>query len=215
MRPESERNKFASATSQRARAAYIERAGADGKKVLDILDAERKTRSVSSKFPSKRVCLMLSLLKKVESAVLGAIMIMASFGYAFVVFVRILLPKLAPALAWVEEASLFLVIVMVFLGLALGLEARAAYRHEQFIATSWRSFRRKIKIILDILGLAFSAYLQKKLVSTLQNSYPRVDRSVRHLEVNGLAISGNASRVRTIGAAISAGTVFGNESPHR
>ena len=39
---ESERNKFASATSQRARAAYIERAGADGKKILDILDAERK-----------------------------------------------------------------------------------------------------------------------------------------------------------------------------
>ena len=104
---------------------------------------------------------MLSLLKKVESAVLGAIMIMASFGYAFVVFVRILLPKLAPALAWVEEASLFLVIVMVFLGLALGLEQGRHIAMSSLLQRLGEASRRKIKIILDILGLAFSAYLVK------------------------------------------------------
>ncbi len=104
---------------------------------------------------------MLSLLKKVESAVLGAIMIMASFGYAFVVFVRILLPKLAPALAWVEEASLFLVIVMVFLGLALGLEQGRHIAMSSLLQRLGEASRRKIKIILDLLGLAFSAYLVK------------------------------------------------------
>ena len=104
---------------------------------------------------------MLSLLKKVESAVLGAIMIMASFGYAFVVFVRILLPKLAPALAWVEEASLFLMIVMVFLGLALGLEQGRHIAMSSLLQRLGEASRRKIKIILDLLGLAFSAYLVK------------------------------------------------------
>lgn len=39
---EAERVKFAKATTERARAAYVERAGADGKKVLETLDAERK-----------------------------------------------------------------------------------------------------------------------------------------------------------------------------
>ena len=104
---------------------------------------------------------MLSLLKKVESAVLGAIMIMASFGYAFVVFVRILLPKLAPALAWVEEASLFLVIVMVFLGLALGLEQGRHIAMSSLLQRLGEASSHKIKIILDLLGLAFSAYLVK------------------------------------------------------
>lgn len=43
---EAERNKLRDAMAPKARAAYLERAGAEGKKLLDLLDQERKRRGL-------------------------------------------------------------------------------------------------------------------------------------------------------------------------
>lgn len=104
---------------------------------------------------------MLKLLRNVEGAVLGVIMVLASFGYASMVFARTLLPTVAPALAWVEEVSLFLVVAMVFVGLALGLEQGRHIAMASLLSRLDAGLRRKIKFVVDLLGLVFSLYLTK------------------------------------------------------
>ena len=65
---------------------------------------------------------MLRLVRLIEGWVLGAVMILISFGYGANVLIREALPSFAPNLAWIEEVCLIGLAWMVFLGLAMGLE---------------------------------------------------------------------------------------------
>jgi C4-dicarboxylate transporter, DctQ subunit len=100
-------------------------------------------------------------LRGVEGVVLGAIMLAMSFAYAFNVAVRELVPTLAPQFAWIEELCLFGLVWMIFLGLALGLEGGRHIGMRMVLTRMPPMRQRAAKIVINLCGLIFSAYLAK------------------------------------------------------
>ena len=100
-------------------------------------------------------------LRSVEGAVLGAIMLAMSFAYTFNVAVRELAPTFAPQLAWIEELCLFGLVWMIFLGLALGLEGGRHIGMRMVLSRMPPARQRAAKLVINLCGLVFSAYLAK------------------------------------------------------
>jgi C4-dicarboxylate transporter DctQ subunit len=103
----------------------------------------------------------MKALRGIEGVVLGAIMLAMSFAYAFNVAVRELAPAFAPQLAWIEELCLFGLVWMIFLGLALGLEAGRHIGMRMVLTRLPPATRRAANLVVNLAGLAFSAYLAK------------------------------------------------------
>ena len=103
----------------------------------------------------------MKALRGIEGAVLGAIMLAMSFAYAFNVAVRELAPSFAPQLAWIEELCLFGLVWMIFLGLGLGLEGGRHIAMRMVLTRMPLTRQRAAKLVINLAGLAFSAYLAK------------------------------------------------------
>ena len=100
-------------------------------------------------------------VRGIEGFVLGAIMLAMSFAYTFNVGVRELAPSFAPQLAWIEELCLFGLVWMIFLSLALGLEGGRHIGMRMVLSRMTRASQRAAKLIINLAGLAFAAYLAK------------------------------------------------------
>ena len=100
-------------------------------------------------------------LRGIEGIVLGAIMLAMSFAYTFNVAVRELAPAFAPRLAWIEELCLFGLVWMIFLGLGLGLEGGRHIAMRMVLTRMPPARQRAAKLVINLAGLAFSAYLAK------------------------------------------------------
>ena len=100
-------------------------------------------------------------LRGIEGIVLGAIMLAMSFAYTFNVGVRELAPSFAPQLAWIEELCLFGLVWMIFLGLGLGLEGGRHIAMRMVLTRMLPARQRAAKLVINLAGLAFSAYLAK------------------------------------------------------
>ena len=103
----------------------------------------------------------MAALRRVEGVVLGAIMLAMSFAYTFNVLVRDLAPAFAPQFAWIEELCLFGLVWMIFLGLALGLEGGRHIGMRMVLARMPPARRRAAKLVVNLCGLLFAAYLAK------------------------------------------------------
>ena len=100
-------------------------------------------------------------LRGLEGIVLGAIMLAMSFAYTFNVGVRELAPSFAPQLAWIEELCLFGLVWMIFLGLGLGLEGGRHIAMRMVLTRMPLTRQGAAKLVINLAGLAFSAYLAK------------------------------------------------------
>jgi len=100
-------------------------------------------------------------LRSIEGAVLGAIMLVMSFAYTFNVAVREFAPSFSPKLAWIEELCLFGLVWMIFLGLALALEGGRHIGMRMVLTRLAPASQRAAKLIINLAGLVFSAYLTK------------------------------------------------------
>lgn len=101
----------------------------------------------------------LALLRRLEAALLGALMLGMSVLYTFNVLVRELAPAYASRIAWIDEVCLFGLAWVVFFGLGLTLERG---RHISMTAVLRRlapGLRRAAKGVIDLAGLAFSLYI--------------------------------------------------------
>jgi C4-dicarboxylate transporter DctQ subunit len=103
----------------------------------------------------------MNALRRVEGVVLGAIMLAMSFAYTFNVLVRDLVPALAPRFAWIEELCLFGLVWMIFLGLALGLEGGRHIGMRMLLTRMAPARQRAAKLVVNLCGLIFAAYLAK------------------------------------------------------
>jgi C4-dicarboxylate transporter DctQ subunit len=103
----------------------------------------------------------MKALRGIEGAVLGAIMLAMSFAYTFNVAVRELAPSLAPKLAWIEELCLFGLVWMIFLSLALALEGGRHISMRMVLTRLPPASQRAAKLVINLAGLVFSAYLAK------------------------------------------------------
>jgi C4-dicarboxylate transporter DctQ subunit len=100
-------------------------------------------------------------LRGIEGIVLGAIMLAMSFAYTLNVVVRELTPSLSPQLAWIEELCLFGLVWMIFLGLGLGLEGGRHIAMRMALSRMPPASQRAAKLIINLAGFAFAAYLAK------------------------------------------------------
>jgi C4-dicarboxylate transporter DctQ subunit len=102
---------------------------------------------------------MLALLRRLESAVVAALMLLMAFTYAFNVAVRELAAAYAAHFAWIEEACLFALAWVVFLGLGLALERGRHIAMTSLLERLAPRTRRPVKLVIDLTGLAFSLYV--------------------------------------------------------
>ena len=103
----------------------------------------------------------MKLVRGIEGFVLGAIMLAMSFAYTLNVIVRDLFPSYAPKLAWIEELCLFGLVWMIFLSLALALEGGRHIGMRMVLTRMPGKSQRAAKLIVNLAGLCFSAYLAK------------------------------------------------------
>ena len=103
----------------------------------------------------------MKMLRGIEGAFLGAIMLAMSFAYTINVAVRDLAPSFAPQLAWIEELCLFGLVWMIFLSLALALEGGRHIGMRMVLTRMPPASQRAAKLVINLAGLVFSAYLAK------------------------------------------------------
>jgi len=107
----------------------------------------------------RRTARSADLLGAVERYVTAILMIVMTALYALNVLIRLFLPMYASTFAWIDEASLYLMIWVVFLAAGLTLEVG---RHVSVdIARSMLSPRtvRVLFVIIDIVGFIFSLWV--------------------------------------------------------
>ena len=74
---------------------------------------------------------------------------------------RDLAPSFAPKLAWIEELCLFGLVWMSFLSLGLALEGGRHIGMRMVLTRMPPGSQRAAKLIVNLAGLVFSAYLAK------------------------------------------------------
>ena len=102
---------------------------------------------------------MLALLRRLERGLVAALMILMAALYAFNVAVRELAAAYAAHFAWIEEACLFTLAWVVFLGLGLALERGRHIAMTSLLERLAPALRRPVKLAIDLTGLAFSLYV--------------------------------------------------------
>lgn len=103
----------------------------------------------------------VELLRRLERGIVAALMILMAAAYAFNVLVRELTPTHAAKFAWIEEACLFALAWVVFLGLGLALERGRHIAMTSLLTRLAPRLRRGVKLVIDLTGLAFSLYVAK------------------------------------------------------
>jgi C4-dicarboxylate transporter, DctQ subunit len=100
-------------------------------------------------------------LRGLERGVVAALMILMAAAYAFNVGVRFFAPMQAASFAWIEEACLFALAWVVFLGLGLALERGRHIAMTSLLLRLAPGLRRGLRFAIDLTGLAFSLYVAK------------------------------------------------------
>jgi C4-dicarboxylate transporter, DctQ subunit len=100
-------------------------------------------------------------LRRLERGLVAALMILMALAYAFNVVVRELASTQAAKFAWIEEACLFSLAWVVFLGLGLALERGRHIAMTSLLERLAPGLRRGVKLAIDLTGLVFSLYIAK------------------------------------------------------
>jgi len=103
----------------------------------------------------------LALLRRLEGGVLAALLLGMSALYLLNVAVRNLASAYAATFDWLEEATLFGLAWLVFLGLGLTLEAGRHIAMTALFERCGAAARRWIGIVINLIGFVFSLYIAK------------------------------------------------------
>ncbi|MGP9818890.1 TRAP transporter small permease [Salinarimonas sp. NSM] len=98
----------------------------------------------------------LRAIATVERVLLASLMIAMTLLYSGAVLVREVSDELYRELAWVDEATRWLMVWMVFLGLGLALEQGKHVAMTSLLATFSQRTRRMVRRAIDLVGLLFS-----------------------------------------------------------
>lgn len=104
---------------------------------------------------------VLNVIRNIEKLFIAIVMVVMSLLYFVNVAVRYFSPRLATELAWIDEATLFGLAWLVFIGLGLALERR---RHIAMTALMDRMTPPVAKLVqaaINLSGLVFCALLTK------------------------------------------------------
>ncbi|HET8728984.1 MAG TPA: TRAP transporter small permease [Alphaproteobacteria bacterium] len=102
---------------------------------------------------------LFRLLDALERTLLAAIMMSMVVLYCGAIAVREMFPSLASSVAWVDEATRYLLVWMVFLGLGLALARGKQVAMSAFLDRMPDGPRRLVRSVIDLVGLVFSLYV--------------------------------------------------------
>lgn len=103
----------------------------------------------------------LDAIRRIERVFIAVVMIAMSLLYFINVVVRFFSPRLATELAWIDEATLFGLAWLVFLGLGLALERRRQIAMTAVLDGMSLATARIVQALINITGLAFCLLLTK------------------------------------------------------
>ncbi len=101
----------------------------------------------------------LHLLSRLEEYLLAAIIILMVVLFAGAVLAREISIDLARRTEWVDEATRYLMVWMVFLGLGLALAQGKHIAMGSYLERMGDRPRRLIRRLIDVVGLCFSLYI--------------------------------------------------------
>ncbi len=104
---------------------------------------------------------LMNGIRLAERALLVAVMLAMSALYAVNVAVRELSPALASSFAWIEEATLFALAWLVFIGLGLALERRRHIAMTALLDRLPSGPARAVEAAINLTGLGVCAFLTK------------------------------------------------------
>jgi C4-dicarboxylate transporter DctQ subunit len=103
----------------------------------------------------------IAAIRYTERVFIAIIMIAMSLLYFANVAVRFLAPHYASDLAWIEEAALFGLAWLVFLGLGLALERRRHIAMTAILDGLAPATARIVQVLINLAGLVFCVLLTK------------------------------------------------------
>lgn len=102
---------------------------------------------------------LAGLLAAVEHGLLAVIMLAMVALYCSAIAVRFFLPAYAGDVAWIDEATRYLLVWMVFVGLGIALAQGRHVAMSVLLDRMPPALRRGIGRLIDLVGLAFSLYV--------------------------------------------------------
>lgn len=103
----------------------------------------------------------LDIIRTVERTFIAIVLIAMSFLYFINVVVRYFSAELATELAWIDEATLFGLAWLVFVGLGLALERRRHIAMTVLIDQMRPRVARLVQIAINLTGLVFCLVFTK------------------------------------------------------
>lgn len=98
-------------------------------------------------------------VEKIEEWLLAAVMLGMVALFAGSIVVRELIPAWSRNVAWVDEATRYLMVWLVFLALGIALQRGRQIAMTSFIEPLPESVRRLIGRAIDLIGLIFCLYI--------------------------------------------------------
>jgi C4-dicarboxylate transporter, DctQ subunit len=104
---------------------------------------------------------LMTVMRALERAFIALVMIAMSALFFANVAVRELAPARASSFVWIEEATLFALAWLVFVGLGLALERRRHIAMTVFVDGLSRPVAAVIQKLVNLAGLVFCLFLTK------------------------------------------------------
>lgn len=104
---------------------------------------------------------IMNKIRVIERTFIAVVMIAMSLLYFINVAVRFLSPRLATELAWIDEATLFGLAWLVFVGLGLALERRRHIAMTAMLDKMPASAARLAQVAVNLAGLVFCLIFTK------------------------------------------------------
>ncbi len=101
----------------------------------------------------------LRWLARLEQALLGTILLVMVVFYSGAVLLREVSPDLAQNIAWVDEATRYLLVWMIFLGLGIALQRGKHIAMAAYLDRLGPGLQQVLRKCIDIAGLAFCLYV--------------------------------------------------------
>lgn len=101
----------------------------------------------------------LRWLSRLEEALLGTILLVMVVFYSGAVLIRVVSPELSRQTAWVDEATRYLLVWMIFLGLGVALQQGKQIAMAAYLDRLRPGVRRLMQRCIDAFGLAFCLYV--------------------------------------------------------
>lgn len=101
----------------------------------------------------------LRVLNSLERFIIGTLMLLMVGLYSLAILVRQFVPTMARDVAWIDEATRYMLVWLVFLALGTALGAGRQISMDTFLQSFPERLAKIVRKVIDLTGLVFSLYI--------------------------------------------------------